>query len=120
MLGSGPARPVGLGPTATLGIAPAANFGSTAWGGNKVLWALAADAGPAIIRGRRLDRAGDVRFDNGDLPAREKVLDPTGHRSPLSGGWFDFPGYTRVEGPGCYAYQVDVTAGSFTITFKAQ
>ena len=53
-------------------------------------------------------------------PGDTLVLDPTGHRSPLSGGWFDFPGYTRVEGPGCYAYQVDVTAGTFTVTFKAQ
>lgn len=118
MLGSGPARPVGLGEDAQLGIAPPANFGSATWGGNKVLWALHADAGPALVRGQQLDGNGEVRFDEGSTPSIEKVLDPTG-RAPLAGGWFDFPGYTRVERPGCYGYQIDTGAGSSTVIFQA-
>jgi hypothetical protein len=88
MLGSGPARPVGLGPNAQLELAPPSNFGSATWGG----------------------------ANNGSVPSLEKALDPTG-KTPRSGGWFDFPGYTRVEHSGCYAYQIDTAAGTTTVVF---
>ena len=117
LLGSGPARPA-LGGEARLVIAPPANFGSTTWGGDKILWALAANVGPALIRGRQLDGDGRVGFDNSPTPAPEKILDPTG-RTSLRGGWFDFPGSTRVEHPGCYGYQVDIGSGSTQIIFQA-
>jgi hypothetical protein len=118
MLGSGPARPIGLGPTAHLQVAPPANFGSATWGGNKVLWALADNVGSALVRGRQLDGTGDVRFDDGGTPSLEKILDPS-RGIPLSGGWFGFPGSTRVEGAGCYGYEIETGAGTTTVIFQA-
>jgi hypothetical protein len=119
MLGLGQARPVGLLPPAQLEIAPPENYGSHVWGGNKVLWALSTEAdGPALIRGGQLDGDGEVRFDKGDVPSLEKVLDPSG-KAPLVGGWYDFPGATRVRGPGCYGYQIDSDAGTTVVVFEA-
>lgn len=119
MLGTAVARPVGLGPEASLGIAPPENFDSELWGGNKVLWALSATSeGVVLVRGRQLDGSSEVRFDSGDIPSLEKVLDPTG-KVPLDGGWYDFPGNTRVQSPGCYAYQIDSIEGSTVIVFVA-
>ena len=118
MLGTGVARPVGLGPDARLGIAPPENFGSETFGGNKVLWALsAASDGIVLVRGRQLDGTSEVRFDSGDIPSLEKVLDPTG-KVPLDGGWYDFPGNTRVQYPGCYAYQIDSIEGRQSLFFS--
>ena len=119
MLGLGPARPVGLAPFALLTIAPPQNYGSQRWGGDKVMWALSTEAGgPALIRGEQLDGDGEVRFGLGAVPSPEEVLDPSG-RVPLAGGWFDFPGTTRVSGPGCYGYQIDTAAGTTVVVFEA-
>ena len=94
MIGVAPARPV-VGRDATIGIAPPANFGSEIWGGNKVLWALSGDTeGPALIHGHQLDGP-EARFDDGAVPATEKILDPTG-KAALDGGWYDFPGFVRL------------------------
>lgn len=118
MLGTAPARPV-VGADGTVGIAPPASFGSEIWGGNKVLWALSADVdGPALIRGQRLDGPGQARFDDGALPATDKVLDPVG-KTPLDGGWFDFPGFVRLAAPGCYGFQIDVDGRSWSVILKA-
>jgi hypothetical protein len=106
MLGSGIARPV-LGAQPRIGIAPPENFGSRDWGGNKVLWALDAETSSiALLRGHQLDGALEVRFDSGAIPAEDKILDPTG-KTPLDGGWYDFPGFVRLQGPGCYGFQID-------------
>jgi hypothetical protein len=111
-LGAGPAFPVGMA-SGTLTIAPAVNFGSRAWSGPKVLWlVLPSYTGPILIRGRRLDAKGDVRFDRGDVPPKELLI-------PASIGARDRPSYTRVEGPGCYAYQVDGTSFSTIVVFRA-
>jgi hypothetical protein len=122
LLGDGPAR-VGLGNVdgaATLTIAPAANFGSTEWGGNKVLWALdASNEGPALIRGKELGGPNEVRFNGGAEPSRELVLDPTVRSTPLEGGWIDFPASMRVRTPGCYILQIDTESGTTTLIFEA-
>ena len=119
MVGRGPARPIGLGLPARLEIAPPEDYGSQVWGGNKVLWALSSEAHcPALIRGGQLDGDSEVRFGDGDVPALEKVLDPSG-KAPLAGGWYDFPGATRVRQPGCYGYQIDTAAGSTFVVFEA-
>lgn len=119
MLGRGPVRPLGLGSSAKLTIGPPADYGSQEWGGNKVMWALSAEAnGPALVRGRQLDGDGEVRFNEGDVPALENMLDPSG-RTPLAGGWYDFPGITRVRQPGCYGYQIDTAAGTTFVIFTA-
>jgi hypothetical protein len=119
MFGLGPARPIFLLSHAKLEIVPPKNYGSHVWGGNKVLWALSIEAdGPALLRGGQLDGDGEVRFDTGDVPASEKVLDPSG-KEPLAGGWYDFPGETRLRGPGCYGYQIDSEAGTTVVVFEA-
>lgn len=83
------------------------------------MWALSVEAdGPALVRGHQLDGDGDVRFDDGAVPALDKVLDASAGL-PLDGGWYDFPGFTRLSHPGCYGYQIDTTAGTTTIVFIA-
>jgi hypothetical protein len=85
-----------------------------------VLWLVAPDyRGPVLIRGRRLDGQGLVRFDEGDVPPARIRMGP----DPASLGneprWRDRPSYTRVEGLGCYAYQVDGSHFSYPIVFRA-
>ena len=116
--GNGTVRPI-LGPGGMISIQPPTNFRSDIWGGDKVLWALSVEAGgPALIRGGRIDGPEEARFDDGAVPSTEKVLDPTGG-TPVDGGWYDFPGFVRVSAPGCYAFQIDTTAGSDYVIAEA-
>jgi hypothetical protein len=112
-LGPGPAYPVGLGREATLPLGPADTFGSTVWGGHKVLWFVASSyTGPVLIRGGRLDGPGDVRFDSGNVPPKVLLMPPyAGPRYRAS--------YTRLKSPGCYAYQIDGTSFSTLVVFRA-
>jgi hypothetical protein len=115
--GTGPARPA-LGNAPHIGIAPPSNYGSKLWGGNKVLWALSADSSRvALVRGRQLDGPALVGFDQGDVPALEKILDPR-QRIALDGGWYDFPGDVRLQGPGCYGFQIDRGNKTWTIVLR--
>ncbi len=88
----------------------------------KVLWVSApAYQGPVLIRGARLDGSGVVQFaTGGSAPTSEfKLLEP-GASSPGEGaGWREWPSYTEVPQPGCYAYQVDGTSFSAVIVFEA-
>jgi hypothetical protein len=81
---------------------------------NKVLWIVdPIYGGPVLIRGRQLDGPNELRFDNGALPPRAiKILPAARVR--------DRPSYTRVRGPGCYAYQVDGLGFSYVIIFEAR
>jgi hypothetical protein len=118
MWGDERVRPV-LGATSRIGLAPPANYGSDVWGGAKVLWAMSAEGSSiALIRGHQLDGDAEVRFDEGDTPAEEKVLDPGG-RQALEGGWYDFPGSVRLRNPGCYGFQIDIGDDSFVIVLEA-
>ena len=122
-IGRGPAYPIGL-PAGLIELAPASNFDSTVWAGQKVLWfVLPSYRGPVLIRGARIDGPGRVRFDRGDVPPLTIRIG----RHPTSGapdtvppeGTRDRPSYTRVRGPGCYAYQVDGTTFSRVVVFRA-
>lgn len=121
-LGSGPVAPVGLGTTSTLRYR---EFGSSsspaAWGGNKVLWVAARSyRGPILIRGMQVDGDRAVGFDLGGdaVPTAELRLPPG---APAGGErWRQWPSSTRVQGPGCYAYQVDGTTFSYVIVFRAR
>lgn len=121
-LGDGPAYPVGFA-SGTLRLAPAANFGSKAWGGQKVLWfVLPSYTGPVLIRGGRLDAPGLVRFERGNVPPEELLITrttaiPGGVTPPAEARYR--PSYTRVKGPGCYAYQVDGIGFSDVVVFRA-
>jgi hypothetical protein len=73
--------------------------------------------GPVLIRGRQLGGPSIVRFDEGDVPPKQIRLpaeDAPDER------WRERPSYTRVRGPGCYAYQVDGTGFSDVIVFEAR
>jgi hypothetical protein len=122
MLGNGPARRVGIGPDGVLNYVPpgagTAFVGST-WGGNKVLWALApGEDGVVLIRGHQLDGSGGLGFGLHVNPDAELIL-PTG-MTPLPGGWRAFPPTTRLQHPGCYAYQVDTLSTSDVVVFIAR
>jgi hypothetical protein len=123
-IGRGPAYPIGLA-AGVLQLSPATNFDSTAWAGQKVLWfVLPSYRGPVLIRGARIDGPGRVRFDRGDVPplSIRVGLHPTsGYPSnpvPPPGTRFR-ASYTRLRGPGCYAYQVDGTTFSRVVVFRA-
>ena len=122
-LGAGPAYPIL--PTGVLQLAPAANFNSKLWAGQKVLWlVLPSYRGPVLIRGARLDGNGLVRFQSGNIPPAKLTIpvytrggQPSGMTPPT--GTRYVPSYTRLRGPGCYAYQIDGTTFSHVIVFSA-
>src|SRR5579859_1171726 len=116
-LGAGPVYAVGLG---TAGVRDVDDSIFPApWGGQKVLWiADPGDPGPVLIRGHQLDGPNEVRFGGGAAPAAELQL-----QAGAPGGapaWSNWPSYTRVRGPGCYAYQVDGPGFSEVIPFIAR
>lgn len=118
ILGDGQVGPVGI-PSGVLAYqapGPDTVWAGQSWGGQKVLWAVddALD-GPVLIRGHQLDGPLEVRFENAALP--ELVSEPGYGGVP--GGWRDYPSYTRLRAPGCYAYQVDTATGSTIIVFRA-
>ena len=127
-IGPGPAYPLGFGqPGSRLGfIAPAAGnlFHGSAWGGEKVLWFVApAYRGPVLIRGGRLDAAGEARFGQEAEPVAQLRI-PVGETNGIPPGIAlvgqrYLPSTTRLESPGCYAYQIDGTSFSRVIVFRA-
>jgi hypothetical protein len=107
--GSGPVKPV---PTTQLALTA---FVGSAWKGARVTWQASGYSGPILIRGRRLGGSGAVGFGEGHAPYDELQLLGTAMGSP-AGQW---PSFTRVQGPSCFAYQVDGTSFSEVIVFKA-
>jgi hypothetical protein len=83
-----------------------------------VLWVVDPSYhGPVLVRGGRLDGPDSVRFDGGREPARQlRLLPPTGN---TTGGWANYPSYTRLRAAGCYGYQIDGTSFSKVIVFRA-
>ncbi|GCF10059.1 hypothetical protein KDI_36230 [Dictyobacter arantiisoli] len=70
--------------------------------------------GPLLIRGSQLDNSHQIRFDDGLLS--EIALNiPQGD----SQQWYDRPSETRLQVPGCYAYQVDGIHFSQILVFQA-
>jgi hypothetical protein len=115
VLGHGPVYPAGLGPRSVLRIAPAERFNSRDWGGNKVLWVRRPGVrGTVVVRGRRLDARGEVRFESGDVPPDHLDL-----RARSEDGWVGYPSYTRVRAPGCYAYTIDGPGVHEVVVFRA-
>ena len=105
-------------PHAVLYYTDAEHFGTEArankgWGGVKVLWFINSSyRGLVLIRGRQLDGAHQVRFNQLD---QQLLLDSSMGGTP----WPNFPSYTRLQAPGCYAYQVDGNSFSYLIIFQA-
>ncbi len=97
-----------------------ASFVGDSWRGARVTWhASPIYSGPVLIRGRQLGGAGAVGFGEGHMPYDELQLLDSGQGAPRGPGrwWLTF---TRVEHPGCYAYQVDGTSFSEVIAFRAR
>lgn len=84
------------------------------WGGQKVLWFVNPGyQGLVLVRGHQLDGPHGIRFGSG--LDQQLTLDTTLGGEP----WPNFPSYTRLQAPGCYAYQVDGATFSYLIIFKA-
>jgi hypothetical protein len=89
------------------------------WGGRKVLWVGdPAFHGLALVRGHQLDGLNEVRFNAGADPPPELRLDSSAPDN-TTGGWNNWPSYTRVRAPGCYAYQVDGPDFTLVLPFSA-
>ena len=118
-LGPGPVAPVGLGTTGVLRYRP---FAGSHWSGQKVLWVAAPGyLGPILIRGAQVDGAGGVGFNvsGGGPPLAELRFPAGGAGFATDRGYRNWPSYTRVRAPGCYAYQVDGANFSYVIIFRA-
>jgi hypothetical protein len=117
-LGTGPVYPVGLGTEGKLIFGGEQQEGGWIYG--KVLWIadLKRYQGPVLVRGARIDAQGELRFETGPNPTSELPLH-TDRGTSSNPGWQDWPTYARFKGPGCYAFQVDTTAGTSVIPFEA-
>jgi hypothetical protein len=120
LLGQGPARPASFGSSGVLNyLSPRQrpDWVDQTWGGEKVLWAVdPAQRGPVLVRGVRLDAPGSLAFE--DPAIAELVLNVEG-KEGRGGGWMDYPSFTRLRAPGCYAYQIDTTEGTWSVVFMA-
>jgi hypothetical protein len=110
--GPGPAYPIGLrNGTITTRPGPAGP-----WTMQKVLWWVHARyRDKVLIRGKRLDAPGMVRFDTGTPPPPELRIPQYAGRGAGDAGR---PSYVRVRGPGCYTFQIDGTTFSRLVVFR--
>jgi hypothetical protein len=129
--GPGPVYPViadPAGPSGVLTFAypppPGSYRAGTGFGGQKVLWIGAPGyRGPVLIRGGQLGGHNPVKFDGGTpVYFPELQVPPQSQRGlgDLPGhGWREWSSGTDLRAPGCYAWQIDGTAFSYTVVFRA-
>lgn len=120
--GSGPVYPVGAAHGLRFIHPPTRDqlWYPTRWSGQKVLWiARVSYGGRVLIRGRQLDGPHELRFGDGQVPARELRLHG---RDAFTENWQgrQWLTYTRLRAPGCYAWQVDGASFSKVIVFRAR
>ena len=72
--------------------------------------------GPALVRGGRIDKPGELRLQGGDQQSSRSQTDMALTAYP---GWNDWPASTLVRNAGCYAYQVDGINFTKIIIFAA-
>jgi hypothetical protein len=87
----------------------------------RTLWvADATEPGPVLVRGRRLDAHGEVRFGGGPTPSSELrfAIRSYIHTPGQPLGWRIFLDYLRVSEPGCYGLQFDTLGGSSSIVVE--
>jgi hypothetical protein len=123
-LGDGPVYPLGFSRRGVLHFEypPPKNstFAGSAWGGQKVLWVSNAKYdGPILIRGAQMDGTNRLRFGLVGPTTLDELAFPRHSAENWSGGWRNFPSYTRLRAPGCYAYQVDGAGFSDIVVFSA-
>jgi hypothetical protein len=91
---------------------------ASGWRYYKILWVAPPSVNGAIlIRGRRIDGPGELRFEGTENPVKELALTAPAGETPSR--WSNWPSYTRLRAPGCYAYQIDGKDFSTTIVFQA-
>jgi hypothetical protein len=119
--GEGPVYPVlGANGAAQISLASATKEGD--WYLVKTLWiAEPSFNGPVLVRGGRIDQPGEMRFKSGPNPLPNLELTTPLGGLPEAGEqtWREWPDYTRVRSPGCYAYQVDGLQFTYFIIFEA-
>lgn len=116
-IGDGPVYAAGFGSIAVVTLARARLEGD--WYYIKVLWISDPEyEGPIAIRGRQADGAHDVRFGEGADP--DPILRLTAPGGSTPSGWNNWPTYTRLQAPGCYAFQVDGPNFTAIIFFEAK
>jgi len=97
--------------------------GTSGWGAQKLLWVIDAHSpGPLLIRGHQVDGPHEVRFNGGlDQLSNIDALSPPLPALRLLGPppETNWPSQTRLQAPGCYAYQVDGLTWSSVIVFQA-
>jgi hypothetical protein len=100
----------------------AQRFVGSRWLAAHVTWRAAVGYhGPILIRGRRMDGGGGaVGFGEGHTPYDELQLLNSGRGEATSGGGRAWLSLTRVQHPGCYAYQIDGTSFSHVIVFRVR
>jgi hypothetical protein len=100
----------------------AQRFVGSHWLAAHVTWRAALGYhGPILIRGRRLGGGGAVGFGEGHTPYDELQLMNSGRgEATTSGGGRAWLSLTRVQHPGCYAYQIDGTSFSHVIVFRVR
>jgi hypothetical protein len=94
---------------------------------DKVLWiANPRYSGPILLRGERLGGTESVHFGTSQTAVTSLQLTSgtaaSAQGTPVgtsSAGWRNWPSYTFLTEPGCYAYQVDGIGLSETIVFRA-
>ena len=73
--------------------------------------------GPILIRGKRLDGKGTLRFyDQGPKPVEDFKLKAPNRTD--STHWSFWPSYIILSGPGCYGVQVDTLRGTDIVIFS--
>jgi hypothetical protein len=101
---------------------PITSFINSSWNGGRVTWVAAPSyTGPVLIRGGQVGGAGAVGFGEGHVPVDElQVLTASTSSSGEPSGAREWPSFTRMRTPGCYAYQIDGTNFSEVIVFQAK
>jgi hypothetical protein len=85
----------------------------------KIPWVSKPDyTGAILIRGRRLDAKGTIRFSAAG-PKFLQFLDLSAPNDTDSAHWSFWPTGMYLPGPGCYGLQIDTSAGSDTVIFSA-
>lgn len=122
LIGRGPAYLIGVGgagATIDIGRSVPDKLG---WYGQKTPWFIKRSYnGPILVRGRRIDRRGEVRFAYGHgQHLRELHWNADADQgSPPDPNFRFLASETLVRMRGCYAYQVDGTSFSRIIVVRA-
>ncbi len=90
--------------------------------GGKILWiGDKRYEGPALIRGKRIDREGGLHFVLGSATTDEFLLTAGGwaHATPVD-GTSHWPSGVVVRGGGCYAFQIDGTDFTTVVVLRVR